>query len=146
MHIDRKASYRRSAKQFIIFGVIGLLNTALDFMVYWLLISISVYYVLAQIISYAAGMLTSYILNSMITFKGIKTETKKAEAVRGARFIIWNVCMLLLSVLLLYSLKEIVLLTNVQGKIIVTIVIAAINFIGSKLWVFREKKQTQFEK
>lgn len=55
--------------QFIKFNMVGLLNTAIDFAVFFLLIWLSTHYAVAQAVAYLAGMVNSYIWNKAFTFK-----------------------------------------------------------------------------
>ncbi|WP_028609963.1 GtrA family protein [Paenibacillus harenae] len=131
-------SRKRLAAQFIQFNLVGLLNTAIDFLLFALLTWLGVYYLLAQATAYAAGMLNSLLLNSRFTFR--KTDGSRTSGSlnwkTGVRFIIWNLIVLGQSLLLLAALTEWLSFGSVSSKLLVTAVTAGINFYGSKRWVF----------
>lgn len=60
------------------FALVGVVNTLIDFAVYALLTTIGVNYILAQWISYSAGILNSYVMNRKWTFE----KKKKAVSVK----------------------------------------------------------------
>jgi len=137
---------RKDYIQFLWFGCIGVVNTVLDFLVYWLLVSIALNYVYAQVFAYMVGMLSSYMMNSVFTFKAEKPRTKRSELNRRIRFVIWNSSMLLFSLILLYGMTEQAGIHYIWSKVIVTVIIVIVNFLGNKLWVFHVKEQASTEK
>ncbi len=145
------AELKHTGKQFIKFNLVGLLNTAIDIAVFSLLAAWAVPVVLAQICGYAAGMTSSYVLNSKFTFKpapqtaDIKARYDSEDRVairrdkRGIRFLIWNLIMLLLSACLIAVLVQWLQMQTAIAKAIVTAAVLAVNFAGMKQWVFKEK-------
>ncbi|CAM3466931.1 GtrA family protein [Paenibacillus lupini] len=126
-------------KQFVLFNIIGLLNTLVDFIVYSILVWAGLYVLPAQAISYSAGMVNSYTLNSLITFKGDKSRTSESKFDRrkAVRFIILNAAVLGVSMLLLYELTEVMGMGPLLAKLVATGLTLILNFAGSKWWVFR---------
>ncbi|GGL45417.1 GtrA family protein [Sporolactobacillus putidus] len=120
----------RWVKQAAVFGTVGVLNTAVDFIVFVLLTHfLFVFYVFAQILSYGAGMLNSYFLNSRFTFSG-SVRTKS----RFIRFTILNLAVLLMTLFVMHGLLFLPLYVN---KLVSTLVGLVFNFILSKFWVFK---------
>ncbi|MGO4111318.1 GtrA family protein [Paenibacillus sp. YAF4_2] len=128
-----------AVKQFVVFNIIGLLNTLVDFIVYSLLVWAGLYVLPAQAISYTAGMVNSYTLNSLLTFKGDKSRASESnfDRRRAVRFIILNAAVLGVSMLLLYEFTEVMKIGPLLGKLLATGVTVILNFAGSKWWVFR---------
>jgi putative flippase GtrA len=125
--------------QFITFNIVGLLNTAVDFLMYTVLVWFGTYYLLAQVIAYGAGMINSFVLNSRYTFsKGGSTAggTKKLSMSLSVRFIVWNGILLGVTLLLLAALTQWWEWNELAAKAIVTAVAVMLNFYGSKKWVF----------
>lgn len=127
------------------FGLVGVLNTLIDFAVFTLLIVMSAHYVLAQPIAYLAGMANSYYMNRAFTFSARKRGEKvSAPAAPGGdwarklRFLIWNLVMLGLSIGLMALATEVAGFHEMVSKVLVTGLIVVLNFVGSKLWVFAE--------
>lgn len=142
---DRSSGRSQGLIQFIKFGLVGVMNTAVDFLVYALLTWIGMQYLVAQVFSYSAGTVNSYVVNKLWTFGGKGnggTENRKAVTVdKGefARFVLVNIGTLLLSIALLYVLKTGLGFHPLIAKIGVTAVTVVVNYIGSKLWVFRSR-------
>jgi len=67
----------------------------------------------------------------------------RGGAKRMLRFIIWNLCMLVVSLLLLILAAEWIGLHELIGKAIVTLLVVALNFYGSKRWVFAGRKPVE---
>jgi putative flippase GtrA len=120
-------------RQFIKFNLVGLLNTALDFAVFTLLSWLGVFYIIAQCISYGVGMLNSYTLNKYWTF----AQKGQLEPKQALRFTVLNLGSLLISLGLLALFKDQLELKLLWAKLLATIATTLVNFVGSKLWVFR---------
>lgn len=121
--------------QFIKFGLVGGMNTAVDFVVYTLLMLSGVHYLAAQVISYTVGTVNSYVVNKLWTFKG--AGSKSGNRKEFIRFVAVNLGSLLLSLVLLYALKSGLGMPALLAKLLVTGVTVIVNYAGSKLWVFR---------
>lgn len=134
---SERAAWRKTGLQFVLFNMVGLLNTAIDVAFFTFLLAFSIHASAAQAIGYMAGMFTSYLLNSRFTFKQQNQHlTSPNKGARRIRFIIWNLCMLLLSVVLMVIAVEWLDMNSVISKIGVTLSVILINFYGNKHWVF----------
>ena len=63
-------------KRFIKFIFVGILNTAIGYGTYSVLIFLNINYIIANTISTIVGISFSYLLNEKITFNDIKTNKK----------------------------------------------------------------------
>lgn len=137
-HLDKKQR-RLAVKQFLLFNMVGLINTVVDFFLYSLLVWAGWHYIAAQLASYAAGMINSYTLNSWITFRKPPEQRLGTSFDRGQmiRFVSLNLGVLGLSLILLYVLTEILGTNVLLAKLVVTCLTVLLNFVGSKKWVFR---------
>ncbi|WP_252606684.1 GtrA family protein [Bacillus paralicheniformis] len=115
------------------FGIVGAGNTLVDFAVFFLLTSLRVPYLAAQLFSYSAGAANSYIWNRTWTFQ-VKEKAHGAEIVR---FIIINLAAAGSTFVLLYIFQKAGFSLFIS-KMSATVAGMAINFIGNKLWVFQE--------
>lgn len=117
------------------FCTVGASNTLVDFGVFFLLITIGIQYLLAQICSYAAGMANSYVWNRVWTFQ----VKQQADLKEMFRFIVLNAAASVFTFLLLYFLQESRGLSLFSSKVAATIGGMVITFIGSRLWVFKDE-------
>ncbi|MFL0571662.1 GtrA family protein [Priestia megaterium] len=122
---------------FIKFALVGVVNTLIDFVVYALLTTIGVNYILAQWVSYSAGILNSYVMNRKWTFER-KEKSSRREVIS---FVIVNLITLSLTSFLLTVLYNKWGISLLISKLLITIVSVGINFIGTKLFVFTTKKE-----
>lgn len=116
------------------FGFVGLLNTLMDLIVFFVLVHFTHWNVLlAQTLSYACGLANSYVLNRMFTFR----HSVKRNASAVVKFVLVNMGSYAISELALYILSKFTL-SLLFSKIAITGLTLAVNFSGSKWWVFRE--------
>ncbi|MNE65044.1 GtrA-like protein [compost metagenome] len=99
----------------------------------------------AQIISFIAGSINSYIMNRTITFASIlhERQTKKIELKRFIRFGVLNLTVLVISLLSLFLLVNIMGVHPIIAKLIVTGMTVTISFYASRKWIFRENVHLQ---
>lgn len=115
------------------FGITGVMNTLVDFVVFLLLTNIGVAIYLAQVVSYSCGMLNSYIVNRSWTFK----SKGKFFSRQMIRFIVVNLLLLLLSLAMLWVFTEQLGLIKIIAKLCSTVLIMVIGFIVNRIWVFK---------
>jgi putative flippase GtrA len=118
------------------FGIVGLLNTGVDFAVFTVLTLWDVPLLIAQCISYACGVLNSFIMNRTWTFQHRGQYTRQL-----IKFIAVNLLTLLITYGLLVFFNQYVGWTMLFSKLIATGMSLIVNFAGSRLWVFRETNQ-----
>lgn len=124
----------RAEGQLIRFALVGILNTAIDFGLFSLLaLGFHGNPVVSHVVSYSCGVLNSYFFNRRWTFQ--RKET--AHAAEFAQFVLVNLISLGASSLVLYLLEEQAGLHIFISKAGATLCSMMINFIGSKMLVFR---------
>lgn len=121
--------------KFIKFGLVGVLNTLINWIIFALLNFVGVYYIVANVIAYAIATANSYIWNSKWVFKYNGKDKKETTA----KFIILNLIGLALNTAILYFLVDILSLNKLVGLVITTAIVMIINYIVNKIWVFKEK-------
>lgn len=126
--------------QFLRFCTVGLGNTAVDFTIFFLLTSVGLPYLVAQVISFSAGIANSFLLNRKWTFR-VHRKTNISDV---AKFVLINGLSLLLTSSLLYVLHDVNHLNLWLGKVISAGCGIVITFLGSRLWVFADN-QTRSE-
>lgn len=114
------------------FIVVGVSNTFVDFLLFFSLIALHVPYMWAQMFGYSAGVINSYIWNRAWTFRSVGGGKKQF-----VRFLAVNLCSLIVTIMMLHGFRE--MFPIVLNKMIATISGMAINWIGSRMWVFSEK-------
>jgi putative flippase GtrA len=135
--------------QFIKFGIVGVLNTGVDWVVFYLLANslLNDEKTIAKVISFMVAMLNSYLFNTIWTFKKEykKATSGSAGVTKGAIFgkfavvslVGWGVNVLVFNraSLIDYSLlgnKDLLALVLASGAAIVW------NFFANKLWTYKK--------
>ena len=127
---DKKIDFRK----FIKFGITGVINTGVDWLVFAVLHEIfKIFSPAAQAAAHFIAIINSYIINKNWTFKNNKkykkSEMLKFFMVQGTSLCIGFAGMFILSVNL--GLNEYL------SKIIISCATLVINYFGNKLFVFK---------
>ena len=118
--------------KFIKFNAVGILNTAIDFVIFTVLVKLGLDAYVSQVISYSAGVLNSYIWNSRWTFK-----EKGVTARRVVLFIVVNLVSLGISTGVIALCTQQFGLSEILSKVISLPFSIGVNFLGNRLFVFK---------
>jgi putative flippase GtrA len=118
--------------QFIKFSIVGALNTIISMLIYYTFLKVGLFYIAANTLAYAIGMINSYTLGKKWVFKS-KNSSKTAMP----KFIIVNLISLILTNSFLYLVADILKFNVVSAQLIVTPLMIIINYAGNKAWAFR---------
>lgn len=118
--------------QFIKFCIVGVSNTAISLIAYYILLNLGVYYLLASTISYCVGILNGYIFSSSFVFK--RTMNLKL----ALKFISVYLSSLLINLLVLYIFVDIFGISEFIAQVMVTLINVIYNYLLNKLWTFRQ--------
>ena len=120
--------------RFIKFGLVGILNTLINQILFIILNSLGLYYIISNIIAYSISTLNSYLWNSKLVFKYSGDNLKETSL----KFIILNIIGLTLNTIILYLLLDIVGLRKLIALVITTGIVMILNYFINKLWVFKK--------
>lgn len=125
-------------KQAVKFGLVGVLNTLIDYAVYTLLLMIPFigeHYVIAQVAGYCAGLCNSLMLNKRWTF----AQKERVSRRQLVAFLAVNLAALGVSTAVLVVTQEWLGLGRYMGKIVATVFSMTVNFLGNKIMVFKDR-------
>ena len=146
---------KKTLVQFIKFGIVGVLNTLVDFAVFYVLNLFLGWVYVAQVLGYSCGVVNSYLWNSSWTFKEQKTRSFREIAL----FLVVNLVSLGVSLGMLWLCRSVFGVTDawvaswipqalgrlIKGdtvcKLIATPCAIVVNYIGNRLFVFQGKKK-----
>lgn len=121
------------------YGIVGLLNTFVDFAVFSALVyGLGVAAIVAQPISYLCGFANSYVWNRKWTFR----SGKRVNVPELIRFGVVNAVSFGLSTVVLMAIVSGLGWSALIGKAVSIVVSLAVNYVGSRLWVFRGTAET----
>ena len=127
---------RRMYKQFFKFVIVGIINTLINLLILYILTEFfGVYYMLSAVIAFLFAVTNSFLLNKTWTFEEyIKYKIKY----KYIQFIIISIIALVINLILLYILVEYFDIWYMAAQIVGVLSNLLVNFIGNKLWTFRE--------
>ncbi|NMM51898.1 GtrA family protein [Paenibacillus aquistagni] len=123
----------QSLRSFVTFGLVGVVNTGVDFAVFTLLAWCQLPWLLAQAAAYSCGVLNSFFMNRKWTFK-----QQEGPLLKGlARFVILNAITLVVTSIVIWLLHHHLGAAILWSKGAATLIGVVLNFVGSRLWVFK---------
>lgn len=133
----RQQLKKESNSQIIKFCIVGVLNTAVDYIVYAICVKFfGIHYAISQVIGPIFGIINSFILNRLWTFKSDNKGKKTLQEL--VQFVIVNVVSIGISVIALGILVDGNGMEELIAKVIIIPVTQIVNFLGYKLWVFKK--------
>lgn len=123
-------------KQFCGFGLVGVSNTLISLMVYYVLVYLGLHYLIANAAGFMISVFNSYFWNSRYIFKN-KTEANAFHAFLKV-FMSYGFSFCLSSILLII-LVQFLGISEFIAPILKFIAVIPLNFIMNKLWAFKDK-------
>lgn len=123
----------KEVSAYLIFGVLTTLVNIISFYIFNNLFNID--YLIANIISWFLSIIFAYITNKNYVFKNHKEDNFKTFIL----FISSRLTTLLLDMLFMILLIEKIQISEINSKIIVQILVVVINYLLSKLIVFKDR-------
>ena len=134
--------------QFVRFGLVGLNNTIISFVIY--AVSLTIFqkigwfprfdYQVANILQFLISVFCSYVLNSLFVFKKEENAKRNPVATLLKTYAAYAFTGIFLNMLLSYVWVDIVGLPKLIAPIINLLFSVPINFFINKFWTFRSKK------
>ena len=131
-----RAYRNRHIRQFVVFCLVGVINSLVDFSIYLGLTRITeMYYLYANVIAVLISMFVAFWLHKHVTFKN---KSKKLVS-QGVKFFVVGMVGFVLHNLLLWLFVSNLELYDVWAKIGAIIIVTFWNFGAQKLWAFAHK-------
>ena len=119
--------------QFVKFGIVGVSNTLLTFVVYTLLLKVfGVWYLAASAIGFAVGTINSFLLNRRWTFRG-----HVGDALTPLRWTVVQCGGLGVNEGLLYVFVHDARVDKLLSQAFATAVVTVTTFLANRAWTFR---------
>jgi putative flippase GtrA len=120
--------------QFVKFGIVGVSNTLLTFLVYTLLLKVfGVWYLAASAIGFIVGATNGFVLNRRWTFAG-----HVGDSLTPVRWAVVQGCGLALNEGLLYLFVNDAKLDKLLAQAFATVAVTVSTFFVNRAWTFRE--------
>ncbi len=119
-------------KQFIKFGLVGISNTLIALIVYYIFLFLGCNYLVSNTLAWLVSVLNAYFWNNRYVFKNDVYWLKallKTYLSYGFSFI--------LSMVLLWALVKMLGISQIVAPILVLLITTPMNFAMNKYWTFR---------
>ena len=128
--------YLKNFIQFFKFGIVGLSNTVIAYAVYAIFITFGVYYIIANLISFFAGITNSFFWNSKFVFNKRKDKGFFFPLIKA--IISYSLTGIILANILLFLSIEILNISQYLAPLVSLVITVPSNFFLNKYWVFKE--------
>lgn len=125
-------NFIKGKKEFIKFGIVGVSNTLITFVVYNILLKIGINYLVANIIGYICGMINGFIWSKNWVFR-----VNKESKMYFIKFALVNLLSLAVSTGLLMVLVKQLSLNSTITQLITTCITVVINYLLNKIYTFK---------
>lgn len=129
---------RARLEQLIKFGIVGVSNTIISYVVYALLVYLGMHYLLANVISYFAGVVNSFFWNSRYVFKTQGDPTLNPAKVFLKTLTASAFTGLVVNNLLLMFWVRVVGVNEYLGPLLNLVVTFPLNYLLNKYWAYRK--------
>ena len=122
--------------ELIAYIIFGILTTVVDWIVYYILSSLGVNYIINSIISWTLAVLFAFITNKLFVFDSKRLKNIFRELVL---FVLSRLSTLVINLAGMYVLISLLKLNEFISKAILSILVVILNYIFSKLFIFKTK-------
>jgi putative flippase GtrA len=129
-----------SILQFIKFGIVGLSNTALSYVVFTILVLLGTHYLIANAISFAAGVSNAFYWSNKYVFKKGVNEKRGLLQSLLKTFMAYGFTGLILNSLMLYLFVEKYNISSLIAQALCLLITVPLNYILNKYWSFKTKE------
>lgn len=138
MHLKLTDELWEKLCQFMKFGIVGVSNTLISYVVYMILVGMDVYYLLASVVGFLVSVVNAYYWNDRYVFKEEKENTRTWWKAFLKTFTSYAGTGLILNNILLVLWVDIIGIHEVWGPIINLFITIPLNFLLNKYWAFKK--------
>ena len=132
-------------KETILYVIFGILTTIVNLILYYLFSNIiNINYLISNAIAWMISVVFAYITNKFFVFNSSDIN-KDVIIEEFIRFMNCRLASGLEEVLLLLLFVDLLLMNDIVAKLIIGVLVALINFIFSKVFIFKEIDQLKSE-
>lgn len=125
--------------QFVQFGIVGLSNTIISYVVYLIGISFGLHYLLASIVGFVVSVQNAFYWNNKYVFQAEEGEKRIWWKAWIKTFLSYASTGLVLANILLVLWVDVLHIPEALGPVINLLITIPLNFLMNKLWAFRKK-------
>lgn len=119
--------------------IVGVLTTLVSIVIYAVFTKVfHVNYMISNVISWIGSVSFAYVTNKVFVFKS-KCDNDMDVLIEIYQFFKYRVFSFIIDILLMYLFVELVNIDDMIAKIIVQVIVIVLNYVFSKLFVFKKK-------
>ncbi len=126
--------------QFVKFGIVGVSNTLIAYVVYSVCVFWGVHYLVANAIGFFISVLNAYFWSDRFVFKKEEGESRNALWTLAKTYIAYGSTGLFLASVLLYLYVDKLQISEYIAQLLVLVVTIPLNFFINKFWSFKTKR------
>ena len=130
----------KSVKQLIAYGICGVLTTVINIFTYWLARKFEVSIASSAIIAWLVAVLFAYWSNRKFVFESTNTSII-AIFFEAVYFFMCRIATGLLDIAIMYIFADVLGCHEVITKTVSNIIVIIVNYVASKLFIFKEGKK-----
>ena len=149
---ERMTELFKKYKEPILYILFGALTTLVNILVYYVVADIaSVYYLIANVVAWVASVLFAFVTNKLFVFES-KSWSASVMFPEMGGFFLARVATGVVDMALMWLLVDVLLWREVVldigilicsgemfAKVLVNVIVIVLNYVASKLWIFRKK-------
>ncbi|MBQ7170344.1 MAG: GtrA family protein [Synergistaceae bacterium] len=129
-------------RQLILYGIFGVLSTLIDILMYWAVSrAFGLSIVASTVTAWFTAVLFAYWSNRKYVFRS-RNNSVAAMFFEALYFFMCRIATGLLDVVIMYVFADLFGLNDVIVKTVSNIIVIILNFVASKLFIFREGKKS----
>lgn len=125
--------------QFVKFGIVGVSNTLISYIVYVILVTWGGHYLAASLLGFLISVINAFYWNNKYVFKAEKVEERSWWSSFIKTFISYAGTGLILNNILLVLWIDVFQMHEMSGPIVNLFITIPLNFLLNKFWAFKEK-------
>ena len=141
--MENKRDWVQTLIQFVKFGIVGVSNTLISYVVYAVGVYFGIHYLVASVLGFVISVLNSFYWNNKYVFRQESGERNLLHTLLKT-FLEYSFTGLVLANVLLYLWVDILHISEYLGPIINLLITVPLNFVMNKFWAFRAaRKETE---
>ena len=129
-------------EKFIKYLIFGVLTTIVSIVSYALCAKVfQIHFLLSNTISWIISVLFAYVTNKLYVFKSNGKVDKEIF-----KFFMYRIASLLIETIIMYIFVDILKINDIMVKIIAQFIVILLNYIFSKLYVFKSGEKVKYDR
>lgn len=135
--IEKLKLLYKKYKEMILYIFFGGCTTIISIFSYWVFTLASISPYISNVLSWILSVLFAFITNKLLVFNS-KDKTFKNILIEGSKFYFFRLLSLAIDMGIFYFLYSVLHINDLVVKIITNIIVIVINYVFSKLFIFRK--------